>query len=324
MKTALVLACDDNFIPYTAVVAHRIARNAAEKFPIIVISDGVTDDNKARARRFCPHIHFMEAAPLFEGRPLPARGTFSRAAHLRLFLDQLLADFDRAIYLDSDISLLTDVSPLLALQPKAASIIAAHDIPLMLDGTYRERLGISSPYFNSGVMVLDLNAIRSERIFADALRYALDHPERCEYVDQDPLNAVLDGRWQVLDWRWNALSQMREYMPKDPFIRHFTRYKPWARKKVGIEERFVDEWRADLTQSPWPDHFHEQSLRYPAKQAFASLGAAVLAPVTGRSRDRRNYILADILTSIELAADAGKCAETLPLPPSARRPGLVS
>ena len=226
----------------------------------------------------------------------------------------MLTDIDRAVYLDSDISLLADVSPLLGLVPRAAPIIAAYDIPQMIDMKYRERLRISSPYFNSGVMIMDLKAIRAEQVFSDALGYALDYPERCAFVDQDALNAVLDGRWQVLDWRWNALSQMRDYLPKDPFIRHFTRYKPWARKKVGIEKRFVDEWRADLAESPWPDRFHEQSMRYPVKQAFASLGAAVLAPVTGRRDDRRRNILADILLSVELSALSGKRAETLPLP----------
>jgi hypothetical protein len=59
MKTALVLACDDRFIPYTAVVARRIARYAAEKFPITVVSDGVSDDNKALALKFCPQISFI-------------------------------------------------------------------------------------------------------------------------------------------------------------------------------------------------------------------------------------------------------------------------
>ncbi len=56
MKTALVLACDDNYIPYTAVVARRIAGYATEKFPIIVVSDGVSDENKALARKFCPKL----------------------------------------------------------------------------------------------------------------------------------------------------------------------------------------------------------------------------------------------------------------------------
>ena len=309
MKTALVLACDDRFIPFTAVVARRIVRNAAGKFPLTVISDGVTDENKALAQKFCPEISFIEAAHLFEHRPLPARGTFSRAAHLRLFLDDILADFDRAVYLDSDISLLTDISPLLALEPKAAPIIAAHDIPLMIEGKYRDRLHISSPYFNSGVMVLDLKAIRAERVFADALQYALDHPERCEYVDQDPLNAVLDGRWQVLDWRWNAVTWIRDMMPREPFIRHFARYKPWARKKVGIEQRFIDEWRSDLKESPWPDRFSEQSIKYPIKDIFRRVGSAVYGAFAGKRDDsERRLVFAKALSDIEQAAAAGAIA----------------
>ena len=40
MKTALVLACDDNFIAYASVVARRVAWLSSEKFPIIIVSDG--------------------------------------------------------------------------------------------------------------------------------------------------------------------------------------------------------------------------------------------------------------------------------------------
>jgi lipopolysaccharide biosynthesis glycosyltransferase len=325
MKTALVLACDDRFIPFTAVVARRIVHHAAEKFPVIVISDDVSDENKALAQKFCPEISFIEAAPLFEHRPLPARGTFSRAAYLRLFLDDILADFGRAVYLDSDISLLTDVSPLLALKPKAAPIIAAYDMQLMIEDKYRDRLHISAPYFNSGVMVLDLRAIRAERIFDNALRYALDHPERCEFVDQDALNAVLNGRWQVLDWRWNSVTWIRDMVPREPFIRHFARYKPWARKKAGIEQRFVDEWRSDLAESPWPDRFSEQSIKYPIKDAIKRIGSAVHAMFAGRrdDGDERRRVFAKALSGIEQAAAAGEIAgfPAFNTPPRLASPG---
>jgi lipopolysaccharide biosynthesis glycosyltransferase len=310
MKTALVLACDDRFIPFTAVVARRIVRYATKKFPITVISDGVTDKNKSLAQKFCPEISFIEAGRLLDGRSLPVGGSITRASYLRLFLDDILADFDRAVYLDSDISLLTDVTPLLEMEPHAGPIIATHDIPAMIEMKYRGRLRMSGPYFNGGVAVLDLRAVRTERIFKEALQYALDHPERCLMHDQDALNAVLDGRWQTLDWRWNALTQIREYMPREPFIRHFTGYKPWARKKVGIEQRFIDEWRSDLAESSWPGSFKEQSIRYPMKDAFRSIGSAVYATFAGRRGDgeERRRIFAKVLSGIEQAAAAGALA----------------
>ena len=322
MKTALVLACDDRFIPYTAVVARRIARYAAEKFPITVVSDGVSDDNKALALKFCPQISFIEASHLFADRPLPSEHASRRAHCLRLFLDEILSDFDRAVYLDSDISVLTDVSPLLSMIPKAAPMIAGYDLLGPPTRSHNVRLGMSegAAYFNSGVMVCDLKAVRQERIFADAMSFLLEKPGRCFHPDQDALNAVLDGRWQVLDWRWNALNYMSDSQPKQPFIRHFaSRSKPWSRRKVAIQPRFVREWRSDLAESPWPGRFQDESLRYrirnafrPASSQIESYAKSLIYAGSGGKRGIRIQLAQnhmEICSAIEKAAAAGALAE---------------
>ena len=316
MKKAYVLACDDNFIPFTTIVAARIVRLSGKENPVIVVSDGVTQENKSVARGFCPNITFFEASSFFSGRNLPTGGSITRASYLRLFLDEILADFDRVAYLDSDLSLSTDLSPLLDIQLRDSPIAAAHDFPAAIEGSYRERLGINAPYFNGCVVVFDLKSVRSEGIMSDALEFALANPDRCKMHDQDALNAVLDGRWQVLDWRWNALTQMIDYMPGQPYIRHLTKYKPWAKKKVGIEKRFVDEWRTDLLESPWPERFHEQSVKYPIRQALRQTGSRVMDMVTGRKaeRDRRLARLTECLKKIENQAAEGARAQTLDLP----------
>ena len=249
MKTALVLACDDNFIPYTSVIARRIGHLASEKFPIFVLSDGVTDQNKRLAKKFCPAINFIEASPLLEDKPV--RGF--RSAYARLFMDELLPDLDRAVYLDSDVSPLTDVSPLLSLTPKVAPVIAAYDLPIMAEGKVRRRLPMMSPgsgYFNSGVMVFDLKALREEHTLAEAMRFSVEHPDQCLYVDQDALNVVFNGRWQVMDWRWNAITFMVNRLPKRPFIRHLTGHKPWGPYKQSIEPDIVEQWRLKSLGKP--------------------------------------------------------------------------
>jgi lipopolysaccharide biosynthesis glycosyltransferase len=318
MKTALVLACDDRFIPFTAVVARQVARHAAEKFPIMVVSDGVSDENKRLAQKFCPEIDFIEAGHFLEGHSLPVDETITRAAHLRLFLDEILADFDRAVYLDSDISPLSDVSSLMGIEPRSAPVAAAYDLHLMADMAYRGRLGMKGPYFNSGVLALDLRAIRAGRIFDQARRYALAHADRCTMHDQDVLNAVLDGNWQVLDWRWNAMNYLSRLMPKEPFIRHFSGYKPWTPKKVGVERRYVDQWRADLAESPWSGRFHQETANSRVKRILDPMTAGldrlykcwVYADVSGKRGNRARLIngLPVILSAIEEQAAAGAAA----------------
>ena len=72
------------------------------------------------------------------------------------------------------------------------------------------------------------------------------------------MNVALDGRWQVLDWRWNVVGYKLHMLPKPPFIRHITGDKPWSARKAGVEKRYVDEWRSDLSESPWPENFLAQ------------------------------------------------------------------
>ena len=126
----------------------------------------------------------------------------------------------------------------MAIEPRSAPVVAAYDLHLMVDMSYRDRLGMKGPYFNSGVLALDLKAIRAGRIFDQARRYAITHADRCRMHDQDALNAVLDGNWQVLGWRWNAMNYLSNLMPRKAFIRHFSGYKPWTPKKVGVERRY--------------------------------------------------------------------------------------
>lgn len=328
MKTALVLACDDRFVPFTAVVARRIAGLATEKFSITVVSDGVSEENKRLAQKFCPEISFIEAGNMLDGHALPVDETITRAAHLRLFLDEILADFDRAVYLDSDISPLADVMPLMALEPRSAPVAAAYDLHLIVEMSYRDRLGMEGAYFNSGVLALDLKAIRSERVFERARRYATTHADRCRMHDQDALNAVLDGNWQVLDWRWNAMNYLSTLMPSEPFIRHFSGYKPWTKRKVGVERRYIDQWRTDLTESPWSGRFLEEAASHRVKRIFDPATSAVdrlyksraYAEASGKRGNRARLVntLPAVLAAIEQQAAAGAAAQ---MPPFIRPAG---
>jgi len=325
MRTALVLACDDNFVPFTSIVARQISHQASEKFPIIVVSDGVTDENKALARQVCPQISFIEASHLFTGVTLPVGRHFTRATYLRLTLDKILADFDRAVYLDSDVSVVADLSPLVGLKPRAAPVVVSYDLILPLDITTRTRLGMSAgaPHFNGGVAVYDLKAIRHERIFEQALDFAQQNPERCEIVDQDALNVVLDGRWQVLDWRWNAMTFRVDGFPSKPYIRHFAGLcKPWTADKRNIESIHISQWRKDLTNCPWPGRFKEAPLkrtanyflrRYvgPIENTMRSLLYSRSQGVRGaKVRFNRRYPLA--LREIEAEASEGQLARRFP------------
>jgi lipopolysaccharide biosynthesis glycosyltransferase len=326
MKSALVLACDDNFVAYAAIVARRVAMLSSESFPIVIVSDGVTDENKRLAQKFCPRISFIEAGQMFQDRRFYTHSGFTRATYLRLFFDDILADFDRAAYIDCDVSPLVDLSPLVGFVPKASPIAGTYDLVQLYDQLVHDRLPLSKEagYLQTGVLVLDLKAIRGEHIFKDAMQFALDNLEKCKLVDQDALNVVLQGRWQVLDWRWNVLHFCVNRMPKPFFIRHSTGYKPWARDKEGIEPYIVRRWASDLADSPWPHKFHAwvKAPGYFKRRYVRPVARAIETPFKTLFRspkphfDLNRYLknLPSTIRQVESAAKAGDLGRALTYP----------
>jgi lipopolysaccharide biosynthesis glycosyltransferase len=111
----------------------------------------------------------------------------------------LLPEISRALYLDSDIVVMGDISGMLHLDlsqyPLAAALDAFDASPLF---KRKISLGQSVPYFNSGVMLLNLDRWRSENIGRRALDFAATNPQYIVYWDQCALNNIIRGNFLVL------------------------------------------------------------------------------------------------------------------------------
>ncbi|MFA6154177.1 glycosyltransferase family 8 protein [Mesorhizobium sp.] len=201
------------------------------------------------------------------------------AALLRLQLGEFLPALDRVLYLDADILAVADIRPLLDTDLGGAVAGAVQDLGLhaalaeeAITGQpdhvlhVRDALGWDPDtfiYVNSGVLLLDLAALRRERFGERAGQLVLDHPHRFRWRDQDAINLLLSGRVVLLDPRWNTMVWFLEREPRrhhadmaavalqrrDPWLLHFSgACKPWH-GLVDIED-YRRWWRAALRTSP--------------------------------------------------------------------------
>jgi lipopolysaccharide biosynthesis glycosyltransferase len=96
---------------------------------------------------------------------------------------------------------------------------------------------------------MDLEQWRREGIHTDAIEYLSDP---MHYLinpsDQEPLNAVLCGRWTQLDPRWNALSYFPEEVLAEAFLSHFADSHPWL---PSCEHPAQDAFFRYLRASGW-------------------------------------------------------------------------
>ncbi len=144
---------------------------------------------------------------------------FPLAACSRLFAPTIFPNHDTVVYLDSGIVVLRDVVELCRHSLGNALIGACHDfafeyslrMPHSDPGKQffenAARCGVAyrpgDPYFNSGVMVMNLKAMREEKTeerFLDAIRPV----KKPTLPDQDVLNLVCKDRVDFIDPLWNC------------------------------------------------------------------------------------------------------------------------
>lgn len=164
-------------------------------------------------------------------------------AYYRIYVDQLLASLpvSRILYLDVD---MINVG---ALRPLYETDLGHNVIGAVADGGDLGRFAQmdlahvpNTRYFNSGVLLIDVDKWRDAQIATQVLTYAQDFADRCKYHDQDALNAILHSSWQELHPRYNAQtnimlgdttrydSQTLQAVRKQPVLVHFCgRKKPW-------------------------------------------------------------------------------------------------
>jgi lipopolysaccharide biosynthesis glycosyltransferase len=168
---------------------------------------------------------------------------FTGAMWYRLFLPELVPEADRILYLDADTIALGPVDPLWLLDLDAFYLAAVTNVFMPYHRHRPAELGLSSPtdYFNSGVLLMNLDAMRRDNSTAAMLDFARRNP--FGWPDQDTLNLVLGDRRLPLHPQWNYMNAMRTPSAREtfsdevlaqaaerPIIRHFEgpgANKPW-------------------------------------------------------------------------------------------------
>lgn len=169
-----------------------------------------------------------------------------KLAYYRIIIPELIPQADRAIYLDCDVLCKTDLTELWQIDMSGKPLAAVEDAGFHLRLESMEIDFVSQKYFNSGILVMDLNKWRENDISTKVLDFIKKNPEKLKFHDQDALNAVLHDNWLELPQKWNAqtnvivnritplsFKRIMDYIDarRDPKLIHFCGHiKPWHKE----------------------------------------------------------------------------------------------
>ena len=213
-------------------------------------------------------IEFVEVAEeLIAG--LPPSGYLLRTMWFRTFLPELAPDLDKVLYVDVDTLAVDAIEPLWETPLGDSYVGAVTNVWEPWNAQRGGEIGLADPgsYFNSGVLLMNLQAMRRDDCTRAIVEHGLAHRDHLPFGDQDALNVVLGERRVHLHPRWNCMNSVLEFPQAvdvfgaqavaearaNPGIRHFegpSVNKPWH---AACEHRMRELYATHRAHTPWPE-----------------------------------------------------------------------
>ncbi len=279
----VAVTTDEHYLQHAGVVlASLFVHNPGVTFHVHLVSNATESPDYRQTRQLVTDAgHHFRAVPIDTGRlqhlKLSAHAT--TAVYYRLLLPELLDDaITRVLYLDCDL-VVKD-----ALLPLWETPLGNHPVAAVAEPHFTRHAGLGlpagAPYFNSGVMLINLPAWRRENVTQRAIAFLQQHPGRIEAWDQDALNVVLRDNWLPLAARWNqqtshfdeaapgGSAQWEECRQRPAIIHYSSKFKPWH---AWCSHPLKGEYYRYLRLTPWkhfrlPEHSRWHRVKQSVKQ----------------------------------------------------------
>jgi len=221
-----------------------------------IATAGVSETDRAALASVASDGPRPSSVRFTEFRPDPVRHLqrsrlITRTAYARLFLADLLPhDVDRVLYMDCDLVFERDVRELW-IQDLENRTLGAVDNRYWEDSArHQARLRLARPsYFNSGVLLVDVNRWRDMEAGRRALAFAEKTGDRLILHDQDALNGALHDEWAELPLHWNVWVVHPDLHADARALFHFMGApKPWH---ADFDRRFGDKFFDYLDRTPY-------------------------------------------------------------------------
>lgn len=327
----VIFGADDTFfIPLSVCIQSLVENSSAENnYDIVVLANKFRPEfvallDKIAEGRPNVSIRVYDVAPFlarWDMSKLKTGHRLTSAAYYRLFIPELMQDYHKALYIDGDTVLLEDIAHLYEVEIGScyAGVVRDYNIIRDMSASFKAHvqglLGMAdtTQYFNSGVLLLNLDAIRRDF----PLEFLMEQAELkgAKHHDQDVLNSLFYGNVRFLPPRWNCMwldeklyasvEGGREALEAPALVHYTGGGKPWLRGGA-IRAAAKHYWKYAL-RCPYADEivraYRESCLRSIAelptlrrRQLWYQFLASIL---WGRKRRHYTAKAADVKLAVE-------------------------
>ena len=260
---SIIVASDNHYAVLIAALLKSIdiSHNSGEHIDFYIIDDGISTRFRTKlesmidpSRITIKWFKSEKVIPANVHIPVDS-SSFPLTAYLRIFAPYVVDEgLEKLIYLDVDTIVRDDISKLWNTDLGDYTIAVAQDVGKTFDCSWGgvpnfKELGYpgDTPYFNSGVMVMNPKKWREENITNEVIASLIKYHQHVKMADQYGLNVVFANRWQRLNplWNWFAFQEDNKAS-----LIHFLDIKPIFTSYNG-QAVYKDEFFRYLDLTPW-------------------------------------------------------------------------
>ena len=248
----IFFAIDDGYIPFLAVALESLIENSSKQYyySIKVLYTNISEENKKKINKYKRenvNIEFVDLKQYIEKvkDKLYTRDYYTNTTYFRLFIANLYPQYNKAIYLDSDIVVLGDIAELYNQDIGDNLVAAAPDDVIQTIKVFQEYaekvVGVADyrNYFNAGILLMNLDEFRRFD-FQNKFLYLLETIKFTVAQDQDYLNRLCKGKVKIIDKAWDKMPVANDdFDDKDLKIIHYNLAdKPWHYDNIRYKDYF--------------------------------------------------------------------------------------
>lgn len=250
----IFFSIDNSYAPYLAVALNSAIKNSSKNrdYRAIVLHRELSDENMSRLAELETENFSIEFYEMTQGLDaITDRESnylrcdyFTLTIYFRLFIATMFKELDKAIYIDSDVVVLSDIAELYDTDLGSNLIGACQDKSVIdvppLAKYMEECVGVNKyEYINSGVLLMNLKALRDCKFDEHFLNLLNTYHFNSIAPDQDYINAICNGKIHYLSEAWDTMPNDNAKEVTDPKLIHYNLFsKPWCYDNIQYEDYF--------------------------------------------------------------------------------------
>lgn len=279
----IAASTDMGYAPYLAVALQSLKDCKATNvhYTVHILTDYL--DEGTRQRILCMQENNFSIDILSIGAKLGQTANFnvrylSQATYYRLYLEELLPQIEKVLYIDCDVLILKDPAWLYDYDIDGYYVAASQDLGYRCPDWPGREKGIAvlaaegvqyDHYFNAGVLLMNLKQMRQDHLSSGMLQ--LSERNDLLFQDQDVLNIACRDKWKEFPMEWNYRLHIYDQLvilgkrtpirrrmdPVGGAIVHFTSLKPWD----FCWSSYAESWWTVALRSTFASEFADEFIK---------------------------------------------------------------